>query len=82
MADFGTRLAAASALTVLAASLMAPAASAQNFPISPTQRATVSLGLVHSASMGGNADMDTLLLAADAALYRAKAEGRNRVALA
>ena len=40
MADFGTRLAAASALTVLAASLMAPAASAQNFPISPTQRAT------------------------------------------
>ena len=48
----------------------------------PTQRATVSLGLVHSASMGGNADMDTLLLAADAALYRAKAEGRNRVALA
>lgn len=48
----------------------------------PTQRATVSIGLVHSASMGGNADMDTLLLAADAALYRAKAEGRNRVALA
>ena len=40
MADFGTRLAAASALTVLAASLMAPAASAQNFPITPTQRAT------------------------------------------
>jgi diguanylate cyclase (GGDEF)-like protein len=48
----------------------------------PTQRATVSIGLVHSATMGGNADMDTLLLAADAALYRAKAEGRNRVALA
>ena len=44
--------------------------------------ATVSIGLVHSASMGGEVDMDMLLLAADAALYRAKAEGRNRVALA
>ena len=43
------------------------------------QRATVSIGLVHSATMGSDADMDTLLLAADAALYRAKAEGRNRV---
>ncbi len=43
------------------------------------QHATVSIGLVHSASLGGDADMDTLLLAADAALYRAKAQGRNRV---
>ena len=45
----------------------------------PEQHATVSIGLVHSASLGGDADLDTLLLAADAALYRAKAEGRNRV---
>ncbi|MES2927551.1 MAG: diguanylate cyclase [Pseudomonadota bacterium] len=45
----------------------------------PEQPATVSIGLVHSASLGGDADLDTLLLAADAALYRAKAEGRNRV---
>ena len=43
------------------------------------QRATVSIGLVHSATMGSDADMDTLLLAADTALYRAKAEGHNRV---
>jgi len=45
----------------------------------PEQHATISIGLVHSASLGGDADLDTLLLAADAALYRAKAEGRNRV---
>lgn len=43
------------------------------------QQVTASIGLVHSASLGGDADMDTLLLAADAALYRAKAQGRNRV---
>lgn len=43
------------------------------------QRATVSVGLVHSATLGGDLDMDVMLLAADAALYRAKQEGRNRV---
>ncbi|RQO81053.1 diguanylate cyclase [Acidovorax sp. FJL06] len=43
------------------------------------QHATVSIGVVHSATMGSDADMDVLLLAADAALYRAKAEGRDQV---
>ena len=44
--------------------------------------ATISIGLVHSASTGGEVDMSMLLRAADAALYRAKAGGRNQVALA
>ena len=58
------------------------AVASQPFAVAPagqTLHATVSIGLVHSATMGSDADMDTLLLAADAALYRAKAEGRNRV---
>ena len=45
-------------------------------PLGEPLRATVSIGLVHSASMGGEADIDTLLLAADAALYRARMEPR------
>ncbi|KRD40858.1 diguanylate cyclase [Acidovorax sp. Root275] len=45
----------------------------------PQHHATVSVGLVHSASLGGDSDMEMLLLAADAALYRAKAQGRNQV---
>lgn len=49
-----------------------------NTPGGP-QNATVSIGLVHSATLGGDADMEVMLLAADTALYRAKAEGRNRV---
>lgn len=44
------------------------------------RQATVSIGLVHSSALGGDVDMDVLLLAADAALYRAKAQGRNCVA--
>ncbi|CAN7619482.1 diguanylate cyclase [Acidovorax sp. LjRoot194] len=53
----------------------APFATGQGSP----QHATVSIGLVHSATLGGDADLEVLLLAADTALYRAKAEGRNRV---
>lgn len=45
------------------------------------QHATISIGVVHSATLGGDVDMDVLLLAAETALYRAKAEGSNRVAV-
>ncbi len=61
------------------------AVASQPFAVAPagqTLHATVSIGLVHSASMSGEADIDTLLLAADAALYRAKTDGRNRVGTA
>jgi len=44
--------------------------------------ATLSIGVAHSATMSGQADMDLMLLTANAALYRAKAEGRSRVAAA
>ncbi|WP_422845192.1 GGDEF domain-containing protein [Acidovorax sp. M2(2025)] len=46
----------------------------------PDLRTTVSIGMVHSSALGGDVDMDVLLLAANAALYRAKAQGRNCVA--
>ena len=52
---------------------------APDAPAAPL-RATVSIGLVHSATLGSDADIDTLLLAADAALYRAKTSGRNSIA--
>ena len=55
-----------------------PEAGGGTAPAQP-QHATVSIGLVHSATLGGDADLEVLLLAADTALYRAKAEGRNRV---
>lgn len=42
-------------------------------------RATVSIGL---AILDGHADWDSLLDAADQALYRAKRGGRNRTVLA
>jgi len=61
------------------------AVASQPFAVAPagqTLHATVSIGLVHSASMSGEADIDTLLLAADAALYRAKTDGHNRVGTA
>ncbi|WP_295535454.1 sensor domain-containing diguanylate cyclase [uncultured Pseudacidovorax sp.] len=44
--------------------------------------ATLSIGVAHTDWMGQPVDMHALLLAADEALYRAKAQGRNRIALA
>ncbi|WP_295531869.1 diguanylate cyclase [uncultured Pseudacidovorax sp.] len=44
--------------------------------------ATLSIGVAHTARMDDSVDMGRLLRAADAALYRAKADGRNRTALA
>ncbi|MCE1194126.1 MAG: GGDEF domain-containing protein [Acidovorax sp.] len=61
----------------LRSAVQAYAASPQG---APGLRATVSIGMVHSSALGGEVDMDVLLLAADAALYRAKAQGRNCVA--
>ncbi|CAN7631999.1 diguanylate cyclase domain-containing protein [Acidovorax sp. LjRoot117] len=62
---------------------MRSAVQQQHFGTGPGTQpyATVSIGLVHSSTMGGDADLEVLLLAADTALYRAKAEGRNRVAV-
>jgi diguanylate cyclase (GGDEF)-like protein len=52
------------------------AAEVSNQPV----QATVSTGMVFSAK--GAAELPVLLLQADQALYRAKADGRNRIAIA
>jgi diguanylate cyclase (GGDEF)-like protein len=56
-------------------------------PFSPSNNsaplaATVSIGLAHTALHQGESTMDSLLREADAAMYGAKAEGRNRVVMA
>ena len=52
---------------------------ALRFPEFPEMRLTVSLGI--RVSCGGSRDLSVLLVDADKALYKAKAEGRNRVVL-
>ncbi|HRZ90031.1 MAG TPA: GGDEF domain-containing protein, partial [Spirochaetia bacterium] len=52
---------------------------ALRFPDYPEMRLTVSLGV--RVSCGGTRDLSVLLAESDQALYRAKAEGRNRVIL-
>ena len=47
-------------------------------PTSPRQHLTVSVGVASWSATAAN-DLDALLLAADKALYRAKASGRNAV---
>ncbi|KAB0576614.1 GGDEF domain-containing protein [Ideonella dechloratans] len=49
-------------------------------PASPSGCVTVSVGWASHSEQTGELDMDTLIAQADLALYRAKCEGRNRVA--
>jgi diguanylate cyclase (GGDEF)-like protein len=58
---------------------MSFAASSANIDGRPV-KATVSAGMVHSAH--GPSDIAALLVRADQALYRAKQDGRNRIAIA
>lgn len=47
-----------------------------------TPRVTASVGLAHSARFGSVSNYETMYKAADVALYRAKAEGRDRAVVA
>ena len=48
------------------------------FPISPTQNLSITASFGVTAAREGD-DADSIIRRADAALYRAKAGGRNRV---
>ena len=51
-------------------------------PESPALRITASFGVASASPQDGSADFEAIYQRADAALYRAKGDGRNRVCVA
>ena len=67
------------ALAVADRLLTAVEGDALAHPGSPTGTVTISIGAATTASVDGTKSPETLIADADAALFRAKRNGRNRV---